>query len=124
MTVVFLLKAKALCWKYQKLKDMSDKSLTKDIIHQILKSLELNIYNMDYNMHKTWNFSELLILVILTSQTGDSKQDVKISCKHVEKALQELLSDEQLQRCQHFDFKEYQNPNCARYIKCHMHSHI
>jgi hypothetical protein len=40
-------------------------------------------------------------------QQGDGHQDVKLFCTKVEQVLLELLSDERLDGCQHFAFKEY-----------------
>ena len=75
----------------------------------VLKNPEFNIDKVDHNMHARLQrvIDKGDIDITDFWQQGDGHQDVKLFCRKVEQALLELLSDERLDGCQHFAFKEY-----------------
>ena len=78
-----------------------------------MKNPEFNIDKVDHNMHARLQrvIDKGDIDITDFWQQGDGHQDVKLFCTKVEQVLLELLSDERLDGCQHFAFKEYKNPN-------------
>ena len=83
----------------------------------VLKNPEFNIDKVDHNMHARLQrvIDKGDIDITDFWQQGDCHQDVKLFCRKVEQVLLELLSDERLDGCQHFAFKEYKNLNGDRY---------
>ena len=82
----------------------------------VLKTPEFNIDKVDHNMHARLQrvIDKGDIDITDFWQQGDGHQDVKLFCTKVEQVLLELLSDERLDGCQHFAFKEYKNLNGDR----------
>jgi len=108
-------KSERLLLDYQKVKRMTATDL-KDLIQQVLKNPEFNIDEVDHDMHERLQRAIDKGDIDITDfwQEGDGHQDVKFFCRKVEQVLRELLSDERLDGCQHFAFKEYKNPNGDR----------
>jgi len=87
----------------------------KDLIQQVLKNPEFNIDEVDHDMHerlqRAIDKGDIDITDFWQEGDGPGHQDVKFFCRKVEQVLRELLSDERLDGCQHFAFKEYKNLN-------------
>ena len=58
------------------------------------------------------------IQVIDLWEEGDGNQEVLLYKRNVLKVLRELISDERLEGCQHFGFKEYKNADGERILAC------
>ena len=105
---------------FQRLKRMSARDL-KDLIQDVLKNPEFSIDEVDHNMHERLlrSIGDGDIEVLDMWQEGDGEQDVRFFKRKVETVLRELLSDERLEGCQHFGFKQYKNSKGERILGGH-----
>ena len=76
-----------------------------------MKNPKFSIDEVDHNMHDRLlrSIKEGEYEMLDMWQEGDGEQNVRFFKRKVEIVLRELLSDERLEGCQHFGFKQYKN---------------
>jgi hypothetical protein len=92
----------------------------KDLIQQVLHHPDFDPQDVDHDMHDRLMrcIEDEDIQVIDLWEEGDGNQAVLLYKRNVLKVLRELISDERLEGCQHFGFKEYKNANGERILAC------
>ena len=92
----------------------------KDLIQQVLHHPDFDTRDVDHDMHEHLMrcIEDEDIQVIDLWEEGDGNQEVLLYKRPGLKVLRELLSDERLEGCQHFGFKEYKNANGDRFLAC------
>ena len=92
----------------------------KDLIQQVLHHPDFDPQDVDHDMHDRLMrcIEDEDIQVIDLWEEGDGNQEVLLYKRNVLKVLRELISDERLEGCQHFGFKEYKNANGERILAC------
>jgi hypothetical protein len=108
---------------FQQLKKMNlNAKVIRNLIQDVLHNSIFNPANVDHYMHDRLVRSVMDDTDVHDTKTeGNGEQDVGFFKRKVEAMLRELLaaSDERLEDCQHFAFKEYKNTKGAGILGRH-----